>query len=255
MTSSSSSTSTSSAATATQAPDGRAAAAPPVEPTGFLRRHGFRLALIFVGVLLPLSVFGALAEDVHERELIVFDQPLLLWAHSLATPALDRFFVGISAAGYASGVVPFDVVLVLILAWKRRPREALFAALAIVGALLLNLGAKYGFARMRPALWESITPLTTYSFPSGHAMGSATLACVLIALAWRTRWRWPVAVAMTLFAFAVGVSRVYLGVHYPSDILAGWSAAGAWTLACYLVTFRRVMPWALPVPAVPAPTS
>ena len=97
-----------------------------------------------------------------------------------------------------------------------------FAAFATGGSALLNLAAKQAFARDRPSLWESIAPEHNYSFPSGHAMGSMTLAVALVLLAWNTRWRWPVVAAMAVFVPMVGLSRVYLGVHYPSDILAGW---------------------------------
>ena len=131
----------------------------------------------------------------------------------------------------------------LALALTRRMREGLFAGIALGGSALLNLGAKQLFARARPALWESIAPEATYSFPSGHAMGSMTLAAVLVLLSWHTRWRWWVAMPMAAFVLLVGLSRVYLGVHYPSDILAGWAAAIAWVVASYLLVFRGAWPW------------
>ena len=109
---------------------------------------------------------------------------------------------------------------------------------------MLNLAAKHYFARARPDLWLSLAPETTFSFPSGHAMGSMTLAAVVTALAWNTRWRWPACLAAIAFALLVGMSRVYLGVHFPSDILAGWSAALAWTAGVYAVVFRGALrPW------------
>lgn len=210
----------------------------------FLRRRLLRLALLFVGLLLPLWGFAELADEVHEREPFAFDVPILLFARNLASDGLDRVFLFFSAVGYQWGVVPFDIALILVLAWRRRMREGMFAGVAIVGSALLNLSTKQFFARDRPTLWESIAPETTYSFPSGHAMGSATLAWVLLLLAWRTRWRWPVAIAMIAFAAMVAFSRVYLGVHYPSDILAGWAAASAWTVSVYLLVFRNgARPW------------
>jgi undecaprenyl-diphosphatase len=69
-------------------------------------------------------------------------------------------------------------------------------------------------------------------------MGSMTLACVLVLLCWRTRLRWPVTFAAAVFVVLVGLSRIYLGVHYPSDILAGWAAAIAWTYGVYALVFR-----------------
>lgn len=205
----------------------------------FLRRHGIAVALVFFGVLLPLAGFGALIDELREPEGFAFDIPLLHAAREAHGPGRDAFFVAVALAGYQFGVVPVDIALVLGLALARRLREGLFAGLAIVGSALLNLAAKPMFGRERPTLWESIAPEDNYSFPSGHAMGSMTLACVLVLLAWRTRARWPVLLAGVVFVVLVGMSRVYLGVHYPSDILAGWTAAIAWTVAMRLLVFHR----------------
>lgn len=209
----------------------------------FLRRRWQRLLLLFVGVLLPLWGFGELAEDLHAGEVFFFDAPLLQFLHRLAGAGWDVFFVQMSAIGYLYGVVPVGIVLVLGLAVRRKLHAGLFAVVAIVGSALLNLGAKQLFARQRPTLWESIAPESSFSFPSGHAMGSMTLACVLALLAWHTRWRWPVLAVSAIFVALVGLSRVYLGVHYPSDILAGWTAALVWTVGMYALVFNHRRPW------------
>ncbi len=211
---------------------------------GVLRRHGGRLLLVFIGLLLPLWGFAELADEIHEQEAIAFDEPVLHFAHDLAREGFDRFFVLISRIGYLWGVVPFDIALVLVLTLLRRYREATFAAIALGGSALLNIAAKAAFARERPSLWESIAPEHNFSFPSGHAMGSMTLAWVLVLLTWRTRWRWPMVALMLAFVVLVGLSRVYLGVHYPSDILAGWAAASVWAVAVYLVVYwGGLRPW------------
>lgn len=206
---------------------------------GLLRRHGWKFLLLFVGVLLPMWGFMELADEVHEAEAIPFDEPILLFAQDIARDGFTRVFLFFSAIGYAWGVVPGAVLMVAVLAWLRRWRDALFAALATGGSALLNMGTKRLFARDRPGLWESIAPETTYSFPSGHAMGSMTLATTLVLLAWPTRARWWVIAAMAVFVPMVGLSRVYLGVHYPSDILAGWAAASVWVVGVYLVMYHR----------------
>ena len=212
-----------------------------------LKQHGVRFALLFIALLLPLWGFGALAEEVWEGDTFFFDQPLLRWAETWHSPAMDRVFLLFSKIGYMWGVVPVDIALVLFLALKRKPREAIFAGIALAGSGLLNVAAKNYFGRARPSLWESISPETTFSFPSGHAMGSMTLAAVLVLLAWRTRWRWWVLGVMIPFVVMVGASRIYLGVHYPSDILAGWAAALAWVFGVYLVMFRGArQPWQRP---------
>ncbi|WP_223620508.1 phosphatase PAP2 family protein [Lysobacter sp. ESA13C] len=215
-----------------------------------LRRHGWLLLLVFIGLLMPLWGFAELADEIHEQEAIVFDVPILEYAHGLAREGYDKFFVLISRIGYLHGVVPFDIALVAALIARRRFREGSFAALALGGSALLNIAAKQFFARERPSLWESIAPEHNYSFPSGHAMGSMTLAATLILLSWNTRWRWPVLAIMAAFVPLVGFSRLYLGVHFPSDILAGWSVATAWVVAVYLIVYRgaQLRPWTLKRP-------
>lgn len=104
---------------------------------------------------------------------------------SIATPGLDAFFGLISRVGYQYGVIPIDIAIVLVLLALRRWRESTFAALGFGGSALLNMGAKQFFQRNRPSLWESIAPESTFSFPSGHAMGLMTLAAVVVALAWK----------------------------------------------------------------------
>jgi len=215
----------------------------------FLRVYGSRLLLVFIGIGLPLWGFGELVEELREGEVFPFDEPLLNFAHDMARAGFDRFFLLASDLGY-HGVIAADVVLVLILVLRRRLRASLFAAIAIIGSMLLNLAAKHVFARVRPALWDSIAPETSFSFPSGHAMGSVTLAWVVVLLWWQPEgatwraWRWPVAAMALAFTLAVGLSRIYLGVHYPSDILAGWAAATVWTLGTYgLVYHHHLHPW------------
>ena len=114
-----------------------------------LHRHGWRLLLVFVGLLLPLWGFAELADEVREGEPFEFDEPVLYFARDLANAGFDRGFLLFSALGYQWGVVPFDVLLVAALALKRRAREALFAALALAGSAVLNLGTKQLFARAR----------------------------------------------------------------------------------------------------------
>ncbi len=211
---------------------------------GFLRAHWRRLLLVFAGVLLPLWGFGELAQEIRSGRAFPFDEPLLRGANALARAGWDVFFVRITDLGYLYGLVPVNILLVGTLVLRRHVREGLFAAVSIIGSALLNLGAKHLFARQRPTLWESIAPESSFSFPSGHAMGTMTLAVVLILLAWQTRWRWPVAVLTAGFAVLVGLSRIYLGVHYPSDILAGWAAALVWTVGTFAIVFRRRRPWA-----------
>lgn len=199
-----------------------------------------RMLTLFIFVLAPLFGFGMLADDVIEKELFSFDGPVLQFMHSHASPFLDRVMALSSRAGSALVLVPLIVAVAAWLFWRGERSRTWFWVLSTGGAATLNLLAKYSFARARPALWTSILPETTYSFPSGHAMASMAVNAAIVCLLWRQGcWRWIALVFGGLFVLVVGSSRVYLGVHFPSDVIAGWLASLAWvTGLAFLLRIR-----------------
>jgi undecaprenyl-diphosphatase len=222
----------------------------------FVRARWKSLLLLFLGVAVPLVAFGSLAEDVWSRGGIGWDEPILRWVHRHATPGRDDAMTFVSAIGHEWGVVPLGFVIFLALLVMRRRGNALFWAVAMVGAGTMNTGAKLLFRRTRPDLWLSPSPEHTYSFPSGHSMGSMAFVAALAVLAWPTRWRWWAIVLGGAFTLLVGFSRVYLGVHFPSDVVAGWSASLAWVLGLSHVAYGRLVkprPRSTPVAAGPDP--
>lgn len=194
-----------------------------------------RVALAWALVFAPLLIWGALAEDVWQRESFRYDDSILLWIHTHSTFWLDRLMLGLSLVG-GYPLLFIAGALFLFFALTSRKREAIFVASCIGGVSALNVGAKVIFQRTRPDLWVSLAPEHDYSFPSGHAMLSSAFIAMTLVLIWRAtnsttnarKWRIPSAILGVAFVLAVGISRLYLGVHYPSDILAGWLASCAW---------------------------
>lgn len=204
------------------------------------RAHRTEIAVAGAGVIAPLALFGALAEDIAAREPLRFDASVLTWLHAHATPTLDRIMLAVTAVGSArimAGLVALALVWLLL---ARSSRDAIFLGLAAGGAEAFNLGLKATFERPRPHLWPSLTPEFDWSFPSGHAMGTVAVVAALVVLTWGTRWRWPVLVLGTMVVALIGLSRLYLGVHYPSDVIAGAAASLAWVTALTMSLRRSV---------------
>ena len=201
-----------------------------------------RLAIAWALVLAPFLLWGELAENVWKRGSFRFDDPILLWLHGHSEAWRDRVMLGLSlVGGYPLLIVSVALALFFLLSSQRR--GAIFVALCIGGISALNVSAKLIFHRARPDLWVSLAPEHDYSFPSGHAMVSSAFVAMILALVWRAtrtrahagRWRLPSAIIGATFVLAVGLSRLYLGVHYPSDILAGWLASCAWIALVHIV--------------------
>ncbi|MBF9220165.1 phosphatase PAP2 family protein [Hymenobacter ruricola] len=196
----------------------------------FVRGHK---ALIVWGCALPWLVFGGLALKVLTTGRLWFDEPLLLLLHQQATPLLDKLAIVLTIIGNTWPMVGTGLALAGGLWWRGRRFDAGVFALAVGGSMLLTQVIKALVARARPELWPSIRPETTLSFPSGHAMDTAALATAVGLLLWRQRAPWPARAVAPLFALGVGWARMYLGVHYPSDVLAGWASAVGWVVGVY----------------------
>ncbi|MBE9038915.1 phosphatase PAP2 family protein [aff. Roholtiella sp. LEGE 12411] len=194
------------------------------------------LVLLFVGIYLPLQIFGLLALEVQQKEgSFPWDLPILVTIHSLAQPQLDVFATILTKLGSFWTLLPIVSIIALILLLQRRWRSLTYLLITTAGSAIINRTAKEFWHRVRPHLWDSVAPEFDYSFPSGHAMTSMTLIAILVVLTWGSTWRWLVLILGGLFILAIGWTRLYLGVHFPSDIIAGWMVAIAWAIGVNLI--------------------
>jgi len=198
-----------------------------------LSRLSWRLLLYWGLLALGLWAFVELADEVYEQQGFFFDEPILEWFYGLVTPTLTRIALFLSTVGGVE-VMTGLAVLIAIGLWFRHKREAVFFAFGMGGAAVIMGLTKVFLGRARPELfpdvdyWQTASP----SFPSGHATGSAAFSLTLYFVVSRVapRWQALAAVLGLLFTLLVSASRLYLQVHYPSDILAGLTLGAAWVL-------------------------
>jgi undecaprenyl-diphosphatase len=196
--------------------------------------------------LAALVLFALLAHAVMQGDASAFDAAVRNAVHALSFPALTYAMRGISDLGEAMFLVALGVMVAWRLVSLGRRRQAVFFAIAALGGEAIDQVLKFWFHRSRPEAFFGLQPLN-YSFPSGHALVSC---CFYLALAeiliddQRSRARklavWTLAI---LLIGLIGLSRVYLGVHYPTDVLGGYAAGIAWlsiVRAGPMVRHRRV---------------
>jgi undecaprenyl-diphosphatase len=188
--------------------------------------------------------FMELADEVLEGETHAFDERILLALRSagdrsdpLGPGWLEELMRDVTGLG-GTGVLTFITLAVAgFLALDRKSHAALFVVAAVAGGMLLSTLLKLGFDRPRPDLVPHGALVYTASFPSGHATVSAVVYLTLGALLARVQPRLVLKLYLLglaiLLTVAVGISRIYLGVHWPSDVLAGWAIGAAWALLCW----------------------
>ncbi len=216
-----------------------------------LRIEGRILVLFLISALL-LFGFAKLASEVIEGDTVAFDRYLLTALRSAADPSvpvgpkwLNTAMLDITALGGVSVLTVVTAIVIGYLLVAKKAATAFFVFVAVTGGAAASTLLKMGYARPRPDLVSHLVQVNTTSFPSGHAMNSALVFLTLGALLARSvadrRLRVyfiAVAIALTL---VIGCSRVFLGVHWPSDVLAGWMVGGAWAMLCSVVARQLQM--------------
>ncbi len=198
-------------------------------PEGYLSLH---IVLGFLLLLICSLAFANLAEDVVTNERIVqFDSAIVNAIHINSDPTLVQLMTLISLAGAQIPVIA-TIILILYFLWRRNWYELLLFVLVVGGAQIADTLFKLLFHRLRPTFPDPFSSAVGYSFPSGHAMGAMTfyglIAYLLISNNKTVIGRVLIAAIFALIIGLVGFSRIYLGVHYPSDVLGGYIAGLAW---------------------------
>lgn len=164
------------------------------------------------------------------------DEAILLSIQKLHTPLLDRLMVGITYMAYSVVILISSLALAISPLYYNRRWEATIAGVAGVGAIFLNCWMKVLFGRARPALWKHIINVGQHSFPSGHAMVSIVIygfTGYILALQF-PQWRFQIYALTVVLIAAIGLSRLYLGVHWLTDVTAGYAVGLVWLIACIL---------------------
>lgn len=165
------------------------------------------------------------------------------------TPGLTNLFWAITWIGDVATLFCATFVLLAVLVWRGRFRDSAYVLVGMAGASVLTLGLKHLVQRARPGaeyLAPGAPPDTSYSFPSGHTLNTTVFVILLVAVVWsslpRRRWRIGAAVIAAGTACSVGLSRLYLGYHWTTDVVAGLVLGAVWALAL-TAYWRTGRPW------------
>lgn len=200
-----------------------------LSPDGYL---GLHLTVGVVTLLMAALIFGHIAEDVFTADTIVtLDLQVSAWFHAHATPALTAFFLVFTNLHGTVGALALTLLFTVVLVQKKAWDWVLRVALAVPLGMLLNVLLKNTFQRSRPSFDHPLLTLTTYSFPSGHTAAATLLYGVVGAYLVCTcnGWRRVLVVCLAVGMVAlVGLSRIYLGAHYLSDVVAAIASSTGW---------------------------
>lgn len=199
----------------------------------------YLVGLTVVGFL--TFIFASLAEDVWFREGFSWDTPIMLGIHRLSNPTFDIIMKLVTQTGNL-GAAALALALTGWFFWKNMKIDALSILGAFGGAVGVNTLLKLVFARPRPQVFPPLVAESSFSFPSGHVTAAVAVYGFLAFLLWQNRNRaWAVLSAM--WVLVIAFSRIYLGVHYPSDTLAAMAFTGLWliwTLYARSIFLRRM---------------
>ncbi len=220
-----------------------------VRAMAWIGGHELVTLVVLAGVVTATWGFVEIAEEVFEGETREIDRRLLLALRVSNDPSdpigprwVEEMGRDVTALGGTAVLVLLTAAVAALLLLSGRGRAALVVVVAVAGGLGVSMLLKAGFQRPRPELVPHGSVVYTTSFPSGHSTLAAATYLTLAALLARVYARRTVKAylfaAAAFVTFLVGASRVYLGVHWPTDVLAGWSIGAAWALVCWLLMRR-----------------
>lgn len=196
---------------------------------------------LITGMILGITfflLFYNLAEDLLEKQLGYFDQTITTAITSIRSPLATQIMKLFTDMGSAGVITCIAAAAIIYLLFKKKHHwDAIMVAVSAGGASIMNYLLKLAFHRDRPVL-PTLVQATGFSFPSGHTMVSIAFYGMLAFLLWvnfkREKRLYLIIFLLSLLVLTIGISRIYLGVHYPSDVLAGFAAGGFWLTGCIL---------------------
>ena len=213
-------------------------------PKRLLEKLSLSLSLGLVAAIGVLIFFAWLTDEVLEGDTRAFDESTRAAVHQFASPTLTTLMRGISFLGSTRFLLSATIVMVLAFIFWRWRREATLLSVTMIGAAILNITLKLAFKRVRPEPFFNLATPKSFSFPSGHSLASfcffGGLAAIINARIESKKLRVAIASAAGVIIFLIGLSRIYLGVHHATDVIAGFVSALIWTAAVRFVEEQLV---------------
>ncbi len=201
-----------------------------------------KVLLISALFIVALFMFAFLAEGVLQGKQRAIDNNIFLFFDSFTTPGLIRTMEVFSFFGSVQFMVPAYLILIGYFFIKKRFRNGVDVAIIGVTSTAMIFGLKILFHRQRPGL-PIIEELHTFSFPSGHALSSFILCSLLIFIihkrAWKKMYKWIIAIFLALFSITIGISRIILRMHYPTDVIASLCLGIVWVIVSLWI-FKKI---------------
>lgn len=178
--------------------------------------------------VLILIAFIVLALRVKSGATLALDEATLKMINQWSSQRFDRTILFLTTLAGPVFATTLGILLFVFFLVQKKTLNSLYVVLTMLGTFLVNTGLKLYFGRTRPALWPALVEEGSHSFPSGHAMISMAIALTLVILCYNSKFKKTIIILGVLYVIIIGFTRLYLGVHYPSDVLGGWMASILW---------------------------